>query len=388
VIMRRKKISMAALIPIFAFMACSTSPPSRDLKGTIPIEDDHIVAYEKSYALLIGIWDYMKGWEILSPDNIENDLETVAKALNEHHFITKTVRNPTYNEIIEELNQFKNNYGLEKNNRLLLYFSGHGQSRHNNEMGYIVPKDAPFPDTWENEKKFLKRAVSMDQFITLAKEIESKHVLFIFDSCFSGTIFQARRGPPSQPTSETMELPVRLCITAGRARQRVPGQSVFTPAFVRGINGDADLYEDGRITGVELFEYIRSEVLASGSNQDPQMGTIKVPGCKDEGEFVFFLNKPPQPHKNPGKTKPGQKQPGYVTLLIRVYPYADVYINGEKLGEIPPQRVKEKIREHSIHTIKLISDEKQYTGEFVIENGQIRWIKPITGITVKLRVEK
>jgi len=379
---------MAALVLIFAFITWSASLSSQDLKGTIPIEDNPISLYEKSYALLIGIWDYMKGWERLSPDNIENDLETVAKALKAHNFITKTVLNPTYNEIIEELSQFRNNYGLEKNNRLLFYFSGHGMSRHNNEIGYIVPKDAPFPDTWRNKREFLTRAVSMEYFITLAKEIESKHVLFIFDSCFSGTIFRARRGPPSQPTSVIMELPVRLCITAGRARQRVPEKSVFTPAFVMGISGKAELTRDGVITGGELFEYIRTEVLASGSNQDPQMGTIKVPGCEDEGEFVFFLNKLPQFHKNTGKTKPAQKQPEYVNLLIRVYPYADVYINGAKLGEIPPQRVIEKIREHSIYTIKLISDENEFTGKFVIENGQIRWIKPISGITVKLKVEK
>ena len=325
---------------------------------------------------------------MLSPDNIENDLETVAKALNEHHFITKTVRNPTHDETIKELNQFKNNYGLEKNNRLLFYFSGHGMSRRNNEIGYIVPKDAPFPDNRKNEKKFLERAVSMEFFITLAKEIESKHVLFIFDSCFSGTIFRAQRGPLLKENPGIMELPVRLCITAGGARQRVPGKSVFTPAFVRGIDGDANLYKDDRITGEELFEYIRSEVSASGANQDPRMGTIKVPGFKDEGEFVFFLNKSHQFHKNSGETKPDQKQPGYVNLLIRVHPYADVYINGERLGEIPPQKVKEKIREHSIHTIKLISDEKEYTGKFVIENEQIRWIKPISEILVTLMVEK
>lgn len=385
---RRNKGKIIALIPIFAFIACSTPPSSQDLKGTIPIEDNSIFSYEKSYALLIGIWDYMKGWDSLSPESIENDLETVAKALKAHNFITKTVINPTCNEMVEELNQFKNNYGLEKNNRLLFYFSGHGMSRHNNEMGYIVPKDAPFPDTGETDKEFVKRAVSMDRFITLAKEIESKHVLFIFDSCFSGTIFRARRGPPTQATLEKMELPIRLCITAGKAQQQVPEQSVFTPAFVRGINGDANLYKDDHITGIELFEYIKSEVSRSGYDQDPQMGTIKVPGSEDEGEFFFILNKTHQPHKYPGTKKLDQKQPVYVNLLIRVNPYADVYINNEKLGEIPPQRVKEKIREYSIHTIKLIKDKEKYTGKFVIENRQIRWIKPISGITVKLKVEK
>ncbi|MGD2087489.1 MAG: caspase family protein [Candidatus Aminicenantes bacterium] len=385
---RRKKGKIIALLPIFAFIACSNSPSSQDLKGTIPIREDYVFHYEKSYALLIGVWDYMKGWGSLSPENIENDLETVAKALNKHDFFTRTVINPTYDEIIEELNQFKNNYGLEKNNRLLFYFSGHGQGRHNNEIGYIVPKDAPFPDTRKNEKEFLKRAVSMEDFITLAKEIESKHVLFIFDSCFSGTIFRARRGPPSQSNPETRDLPVRLCITAGRAQQQVPGKSVFTPAFVRGINGEADFTGNGEITGGELFEYIKNEVSESRSNQVPQMGTIKVPGCEDEGDFLFILNQSRQSHKNPGKTTTDQKPPEYVNLLIRIYPYADVYINGEKLGEIPPQKVIEKIREHSIYTIKLISDDKEYNGKFVIKNGQIRWIKPIFEITVKLEVKR
>ena len=395
----KKKKSMAALIFIFNVMAFSIPLFSQDLKGTTPIEPptEHnpTFLYKKSYALLIGIWDYMKGWERLSPENIENDLETVAKALKAHNFITKKVVNPTYKEIIEELNQFKNNYGLDKNNRLLFYFSGHGMSRHNHEIGYIVPKDAPFPDTWGNKREFLKRAVSMEYFVTLAKELESRHGLFIFDSCFSGTIFRTGRGGSLQAILEKKELPVRLFISSGKANQRVPEQSLFTRAFVEGIKGQADLIKDGFITGRELFEYIKTKVEFNRPDQNPQMGTVKVPGYDDEGEYIFFVNEPHAAHETSKKRKTGskasgnetQKQKDEVNLLIRVYPYADVYINGKKLGEIPPQ-VIEKIREDTTYIIKLIKDQKTYIGEFVIEKGYVHWIKKIHGINVNLNVEK
>jgi hypothetical protein len=463
--MRSEKIKKM-LISIFVLMLIHKSPffivPSQYSKGTIRIDvttekGKRVILYEKSYALLIGIWDYKNGWPRLQPGNIEKDIKTVDGALKKHSFITRKVLNPTYQELIKEINQFKNKYGLEPNNRLVFYFSGHGMSRHKNEIGYIVPKDTPFPDTPENEKEFLKRSVSMEQFKTLAKEIESKHVLFLFDSCFAGAIFQSFRGDTPGTIKEDMSLPVRLCITAGRANQKVPEKSVFTPAFVRGINGDADKGDgDGYITGNELFLYIKSEVESKkkSSPQNPQRGWIKVPGKQNKGDIVFILEKRIDSREIFKKRREGKKnefkalvheaerqekkvgvylknreiaeiyreilkkydkylddfkqdkelsliikevekkvgyydnQPDFVNILIRVHPYGHVYINDDDLGEVPPQAVKEKIQEDKKYLIRLVKDKETYVGEFVVEKGQIKWIKKTHGPTVTIMVKE
>jgi hypothetical protein len=51
--------------------------------------------------------------------------------------------------------------------------------------------------------------------------------------------------------------PIRQFISAGSANQTVPAVSVFRPLFIRGINGAADLDEDGYVTGVELGMYLQ-----------------------------------------------------------------------------------------------------------------------------------
>jgi len=39
----------------------------------------------------------------------------------------------------------------------------------------------------------------MSQILTWSRQIEAKHALFLFDSCFSGTIFKSRDLPAHPP---------------------------------------------------------------------------------------------------------------------------------------------------------------------------------------------
>ncbi|WP_069472482.1 caspase family protein [Candidatus Marithrix sp. Canyon 246] len=77
-------------------------------------------------------------------------------------------------------------YALDENNRLLFFYSGHGYSRLNGSKGYIVPVDAPNPNF--DDKGFVRKAIAMNKIVAWAEDIESKHALFLFDSCFSGTV--------------------------------------------------------------------------------------------------------------------------------------------------------------------------------------------------------
>jgi formylglycine-generating enzyme required for sulfatase activity len=242
--------------------------------------------YEDSYALVIGVGKYTKGWQNL--ESIPKEIDEVETALKKHGFKVEKVSNPTYDQLKQAFDRFIDEYGFTPNNRLLFFFSGHGYSRRGGKKGYIVPSDAPNPVY--DEHGFLQKSIEMEQVITWARRIEAKHALFLFDSCFSGLIFKSKDTPVPRHISYLTANDVRQFISAGSAREKLPAKSVFTPTFVRGINGEADLDKDGYVTGTELGVYLQEKVLKYNKGQTPQYGKIRDPDL-DEGDFVFVSQK-------------------------------------------------------------------------------------------------
>ena len=234
---------------------------------------------------MIGVSDYQdNAWVDL--DSVGADVKAVRETLEEQGFVVKTLMNPTKNRLLNGITDFIDTHGYEQENRLLFYYAGHGhtQERNGRKFGYLVPVDAPNP--FENEKAFYRKSLKMEQVISWSKQIESKHALFVFDSCFSGSVLQSRAVTVPEDISYLTAKPVRQFISAGSANQTVPAESVFRPLFIRGINGKADLDKDGYVTGVELGMYLQKQVPRYQTGQTPQYGKILDPYL-DEGNFVF-----------------------------------------------------------------------------------------------------
>ena len=243
-----------------------------------------VALYRKSYALLVGISDYTAGWPDL--ESIPSELDQVEKVLNNKGFHVIRHNNPNGKKLKAIYQDFIAQYGLDKQNRLLFFFSGHGYTRMGGRRGYLVPSDAPNP--FEDEKGFLRKALGMNHILSWSRDIEAKHALFLFDSCFSGTIFKAKALPRRPPIIERLAgKPVRQFITAGSAGEEVPANSVFTPAFVDALAyGVGDLNKDGYISGTELGLYLQGKV-PNHSDQTPQYGKIKDFDLS-QGDFIFF----------------------------------------------------------------------------------------------------
>jgi len=256
----------------------------RPVSIQIPNEGE-VQLYKGSYALVIGVSDYQdNAWVDLG--SVKADVDAVRETLQEHGFVVQTVMNPTESVLLDRINEFIDSYGYEQENRLLFYYAGHGhtQERNGRKFGYLVPADAPNP--FENEKEFFRKSLKMEQIISWAKQIESKHALFVFDSCFSGSVLQSRAITVPEDISYLTAKPVRQFLSAGSANQTVPAISVFRPLFIRGINGQADLDKDGYVTGVELGMYLQKQVPLYQTGQTPQYGKI-LDVYLDEGNFVF-----------------------------------------------------------------------------------------------------
>jgi class 3 adenylate cyclase len=279
------------------------TPLAQRQPGTLMDKNGRLVGtYTASHALVVGFSNYTNGWTPLP--GVKGDVKAVAQALEKHGFHVVVVMDPTVAELEEAHRDFIGKYGFVSDNRLLFYYAGSGYTAKpayalNNQhdwMGYLVTRDAPLPTV--DPEGFRRHALSMERFASLAREMQAKHVLFMFDTCFSGAIAFALAGPrldarpdptEAEVTAQTTE-PVRQFIAAGTAEQKASDVSLFRRLFVEALEGDpeADRNGDGYVTGSELGQFLQEKMtIASHGTQTPQYGKMSDPRL-NRGEFVFI----------------------------------------------------------------------------------------------------
>jgi formylglycine-generating enzyme required for sulfatase activity len=289
--MKNSFIVKFILVAIIFILSYSSAFANRGIE-VVPIKDKtgtQVGLYKESHALIIGISDYIEGWPNLP--GVKKDMRLVQTALEANGFHVVKKENLNRRGLEDAFNNFINRYGHEPEARLLFYFAGHGHTlklAYGGDMGYIIPTDAPNPN--RNQPGFLSKALDMKTIEVYAQRIQAKHALFLFDSCFSGSIFALSRAVPDNINYKTSE-PVRQFITAGSADELVSDESIFRQQFIAAIQGEGDTDQDGYVTGVELGEFLQKKVVNySNESQHPQYGKIRNPYL-DKGDFVFPLNK-------------------------------------------------------------------------------------------------
>ena len=380
-----------SLIFLFVIILCGAtifisttdlrSQTSRGMKISVRTNaGEHIELYNASYALVIGNGNYTNGWDPL-PGALQ-DVKEVAEALKTHDFNVTLKTDLTADEFEDAFLKFVLEHGADENNRLLFYYAGHGYTlplANAQERGYLVMVDAPEPDI--DKLGFVRESVNMETLVGESKAILARHVLFLFDCCFSGTILNARDRVRPESISDNIRHPVRQFITAGRANEPVPDRSVFKTAFLDLIDGRAaEPFRDGYITGEELGLYLKNQVPIYNEAQHPQYGKIRDPKL-DKGDFVFVL-----PQRNTAEL------PTLATLHITSTPSgATVYLNGAAVGKTPLQNHEIDTglrREKQVEIGLELSDHKSRVKIFTVTGGQnVPWDVPLEQILVPKIIE-
>jgi len=289
-------LAFGLIFPLF--LAHLFPQATRGREYQISVQDRQGNTYELyagSYALIIGNDKYLNGWQFLP--GVADDIDEVVKVLGKHGFEITSYSNLDKQALLKAIEDFIDKNGSAPGNRLLFYYAGHGHTLTSKtsgvKTGYIVPIDAPDPVV--DEAGFKSKAIDMQQFQLFCTRIESKHALFVFDSCFAGTIFSTERGAP-EAISQYISYPVREFITSGDADEKVTDESIFRSQFVDGLEGKADLDGDGYITGTELGYFLNKNVADfSKGGQNPKFGKILIPQLS-RGDLVFISGMGP---KNP-----------------------------------------------------------------------------------------
>ncbi|MBN9527820.1 MAG: caspase family protein [Alphaproteobacteria bacterium] len=273
---------------------------------TIPVKYENStsdeILYTGSYALILSASNYASPWSVL--EEVATEADDIANVLVSQGFRVHVFCDPTASGkgSLAEVQNFVTRYGVGKN-RILIVMSGHGWVYQPTRSGYFAAIDSP----GEGDKA---RAwgLSSDAIIQTVKDSKALHTLVIVDACYSAAIFTQKstteiKGASSLVDFEDLKRPTRQFITAGRENERTPSPSIFSPAFILGISGYADLNNDGVVRASELGIWLRDKVANNTDRQtSPLMGFI--PSEKDRrgnpvmvmdgGDFIFKYADRPQ----------------------------------------------------------------------------------------------
>jgi tetratricopeptide (TPR) repeat protein len=260
-------------------------PAGRDLTPT-RLPDRPVVnnGAPRAYALVVGIAKYEK----LAPSEFlrftESDAAAIYRALiskeggaypaeNVHLLVGSQA---TRANLQYEIETWLPTVANQPNDRVVVYFSGHGFIA--NGHGYLAPWDVDPASPQSAERT----GYPMDTLgSVLAQKVAAKSKLLLIDACHAGKI--TAETSDDAVIAQLHQLPkTLLTFTATRAAERSyedpklsTGFGLFTYFLIQGLLGNADNDPcDGIITADELIEYVRGEVRsyarARNVSQTPQ----------------------------------------------------------------------------------------------------------------------
>jgi len=289
------KVSLIAGKKTYFIKATDTSGNVTSKKITV-IHNPHIekqqdTIYRHRIAVVVGI-DKYNTWPSL--EFAVSDAKAVKEKLYALGFDTVIElynREATRLQMLRLLGDKLPNL-LNENDSLMIYFAGHGQTetfeyrdkqgqKIKEKEGYIIPIDA---DT----QNYRGTAISMSKIREMSKKYKAKHILFVFDSCYSGLGLKRSGGIKKVDgyIKKLSQLKAVQILTAGGENEQVgeeKGHGIFTRHFLLALEGKADLDNDGFITASEIGTFIRPSVSRKTKNaQTPRFGWIS-----GEGDFIF-----------------------------------------------------------------------------------------------------
>ncbi len=233
-------------------------------------------------AIVVGIDTYEGAWPSLR--NAARDARAVAEVLESSYGFVDI--DTLYNERATRtniINAFEQMAGrAQPDDRVMIYFSGHGQLDERFNRGYWVPANARTIST--------ANFISNSNVVDYVGGIPSKHTLLVTDACFAGDIF---RGPSSVAGELT---PERMIVEAMRSKSRTAmtsggiepvmdggrdGHSVFAYYFLKALKENTETH----LLDSAIFARLQNAVV-NNSEQSPQFSVLKNTG-DEGGSFVF-----------------------------------------------------------------------------------------------------
>jgi WD40 repeat protein len=254
--------------------------------------------FRRSRALVIGVDAYDPALGVSPLRSAVRDATEIGRILRaEHGFQVDELLDVTRGELRARLEGLAAEIG--KDDRLLVYFAGHGLWRPDGGPGaFLLLRDAKLRD----QDTFLPMNELHDGLVALS----CRHALVVLDCCFAGAfrwastrIVRDVQRVSRQRYDRFVESAAWQVIASAAADQEAydalgergesgGSHSPFAAALIDGLRGKADFDGDGLITATELYLYagnrVREATDARARRQSPGLFPLRA---HDHGEFVF-----------------------------------------------------------------------------------------------------
>ena len=263
-----------------------------DARPPEPIQTGVATAVPRGYALVIGV-DYSNLAERMQLKFAESDAEAMYDVLISHEggaFPPENVRmlvgeQASLAAIRRALEEWLPSVARPQD-RVVVYFAGHGLISKKDGRGYLAPSDV---DPERLEETAYPMAALGD---VMANRIRALHKVLFTDACHSGKI-------NPETTNELLHQELRglpgdfLTLTAATEDQfshgspdLATGFGFFTYFLTRAFAGWADLDPcDGRTTAHELIDYVRRGVMAEARRWSARLGRNVSQTPRYRGDF-------------------------------------------------------------------------------------------------------
>lgn len=202
------------------------------------------------HAILIAETEYSDR-NIPSLKGPVKDMRKIFNVLsNQYNFAlenTDTLVNASKTTILETIINKANSLG--ENDNLVIFYAGHGElikQPDNTEEGFLVPVDAL--------KGRLSSYISSDDLMRTIKYSKSKHILFVADACFAGSLFRDMEKDAPTPVVDAYKDKSRKLLASGN-RTAVPDESEFIEYLRLALQENKEKY----ITAEQLIDTFKTQ---------------------------------------------------------------------------------------------------------------------------------
>jgi len=262
-------------------------------KVVFPPKD--VQAFGKSFAFLVGVSHY----KYLTPQlpSVQHDIEDMRNFLldkagfDEVYVATDGIVNPV---LVQRYIKSTLPSKMQKNDRLLFYYSGHGGDNNGN-TGYLLFGNA-------RKDEFFDDVLEVSSLANWGYELKTPHLLIILDSCASGLGIAPKSGSSDSGKMLLQTLSgngSRTILTAGTASEKTyaeegrekTGNSFFTKALLKSFESRSQYdQKSGFITINDLFADVEKEMalfrVTYGKSTTPRMWPLQEMDYR--GTFVFL----------------------------------------------------------------------------------------------------
>ncbi len=270
-------------------IAAPAAQPSDLLATADPAAGKKILQQGQYWAVLIANQNYRNGIPPLqTPHKDVDDLKQIlidGYGFNRANVIV--VKDGGKSAILDQL--YRTLQDVKANDSLLIYYAGHGHL--DRGLGFWVPVDGLSPQAEGDSTTHLSSWISNSLVHDVVGASKAKHVLFISDSCFSGSFKPRHRGLARQQAVDSvpehiyklLALTSRTAITSGDLQPVLDGGGNGHSLFAQHLL-DA-LRQRKTLSAGELFARIGPPVAAS-KIQTPQYFVMDKLN-NEGGDFVF-----------------------------------------------------------------------------------------------------